>query len=248
MLNRLLIVFCALGVFVTGASAAEDKTAVELGQKISAMMPGQQLPDEVTMTPIEGLYQIRYGSQVFYVTSDARYLMQGKLIDLQARRDLTEEAKIGARKAIMDTVKEDQTLVYSPKKPKHTITVFTDIDCPYCRKIHQEVDQFNALGIKVRYMLYPRAGMGSPSYNKSVSVWCAKDRNTALTTAKNGGTVESKTCENPVAAHMLIGEQIGVTGTPAIVLEGGELIPGYRPAAELARVLDQLAASETAGK
>ncbi|MCK5921554.1 MAG: thioredoxin fold domain-containing protein, partial [Methylococcales bacterium] len=115
-------------------------------------------------------------------------------------------------------------------------------DCPYCRKMHDDMKGYNDAGIAIRYMLYPRAGVKSPSYDKVVSVWCADDRKEAMTKSKNGEEIEAKTCENPVEEHMAIANQIGVTGTPAIVLESGQLMPGYVPPKDLSKALDQIAA------
>jgi thiol:disulfide interchange protein DsbC len=129
-------------------------------------------------------------------------------------------------------------VIFAPEEYDHTITVFTDIDCGYCRKLHNEIDAFMAEGIRVRYLFYPRAGLGSPSYQKAVSVWCADDRKQALTDAKAGEPLPEKSCENPVADHMALGEAMGVTGTPAILLENGQLVPGYVPAKRMAAILN----------
>lgn len=236
LLATLIVVVVATPLY------AEDKIVAELKDKLAALVPGQT-PDSVAPSPIAGLYQIRYGTQVIYVSSDGRYVLEGSLLDLKERRNLTEEARSGARKEVMDAMGEEKMIVFAPEKTKHTITVFTDVDCPYCVKLHKEMAEYNAAGIKVRYVLYPRAGVGSPSYQTSVSVWCADDRQDALTRAKNREPVESKTCDNPVVEHLQLGRAVGVSGTPAIVLEDGEMIPGYRPARELGPLLDQRAAA-----
>jgi thiol:disulfide interchange protein DsbC len=130
-------------------------------------------------------------------------------------------------------------IVFSPASPKHTITVFTDIDCTYCRRLHNEVKQLNDLGVKVRYMAFPRAGAGSEPFSKAVSVWCAEDRQQAITDAKAGQPVPTKNCANPVQAQYEVGQTIGVRGTPAIILENGRMLPGYVPAPELVQQLDE---------
>jgi thiol:disulfide interchange protein DsbC len=128
-------------------------------------------------------------------------------------------------------------LIFSPDKPTHTITVFTDIDCGYCRKLHHEMADYHAKGIRVRYLMFPRSGVNSPSYDKAVSVWCSEDRNDSLTKAKNGKDPAPRTCDNPVQNHMAMGRSIGVQGTPSIVFEDGRVIPGYVPAERLAAML-----------
>jgi thiol:disulfide interchange protein DsbC len=139
-------------------------------------------------------------------------------------------------------VPESEMVIFGADDAKHTITVFTDIDCGYCRKLHREIDDYNKENIRVRYLFYPRAGVGSPSYDKAVSVWCADDRKQAMTDAKSGKTLESKSCDNPVKGHLVLGELMGVNGTPAIVLESGELLPGYVPAKRMAQMLNSQAA------
>jgi thiol:disulfide interchange protein DsbC len=130
-------------------------------------------------------------------------------------------------------------VVFGPEDAAHTITVFTDIDCTYCRKLHREIDQINARNIRVRYVFYPRFGPGSESWAKADAVWCSKDRQSALTRAKSGEDITADNCPTPVAEHYALGNKIGVRGTPAILMEDGELLPGYVPAAELAAYLDR---------
>ena len=135
---------------------------------------------------------------------------------------------------------EDSMIIFGKDTLKHTVTVFTDIDCGYCRKLHNEIKKYNKLGIRIRYMFYPRAGIGSDSFKKAEAVWCSKDRAKALTQAKNGIKVTSKKCDNLVAQHYAMGNLIGIRGTPALVLEDGSVVPGYIPAARLSAGLNQM--------
>jgi thiol:disulfide interchange protein DsbC len=130
-------------------------------------------------------------------------------------------------------------IAFKPKSSKHLVYVFTDIDCGYCRKLHSEIDQYLTEGIEIRYLFFPRAGEGSDSYKKAVSVWCADDRNTALTKAKRGDTIEERQCDNPVDQHLTLGTQMGAAGTPMLVTEKGNILPGYVPAGQLAKILAQ---------
>ena len=140
-------------------------------------------------------------------------------------------------------------MVFAPEKEvKHTISVFTDIDCGYCRKLHQEMAEYNKHGIKVRYLAYPRAGVGSEAYEKAVSVWCADDRQKAMTAAKTGGELKQKTCDNPVEAQFMLGQQLGISGTPALMLEDGQIFPGYVPADRLITMLDKAKQQAAAAK
>jgi len=212
------------------AKQIHERIEKELNQKVTS----------VTESVIPGVYEVVVPPKVFYLTSDGRYLLTGDVIDLEKRVNLSADRRSSARVDAIKALDESTMIVFAPKKVKHTITVFTDIDCGYCRKLHSEIDSYNKLGIKVRYLAYPRAGIGSPSYDKAVSVWCAADKAKALTEAKKGGNVPQKTCENPVAKQFEFGQEMGVNGTPAILLENGQIYPGYAPADKLITVLDQL--------
>lgn len=236
-------IFIALAITVLtqiGTAGAGDPTD-NIRLKLTALVPGMS-PDSITVTPIKGLYEVTFGAQIMYFSSDGRYMLRGNLIDIDKREDLTENTRNKARKSVMAKIKDEEMIVFSPAKPRHSITVFTDIDCPYCQKLHAEIEEYNNAGIEVRYLLFPRAGVNSPSYKKAVSVWCADDSNKALTDAKQGKKVETKTCDNPIQSQMSVAQMVGVTGTPAIIFEDGELLPGYRPVKEMSMVLDGLAA------
>jgi thiol:disulfide interchange protein DsbC len=159
------------------------------------------------------------------------------LVDIAARTDLTEAKLGGARKQALEKLGQDKMIVFKAKINKYTVSIFTDIDCGYCRKLHSEIDQYLAEGITIQYLFFPRAGKGSDSYSKAVSVWCADDRKAALTAAKKGDTPPAKTCDNPVDQHMELAEEFEVKGTPMIVSAKGTIFPGYLPAKQLAEAL-----------
>ena len=204
---------------------------------------GKILPDmeitEITPSPLAGISEVIIGSKLFYVSNDGKYLMQGSLIELATRTDLSEQRMQGIRLAVIKDIKKSDMIIFPAKDERHVITVFTDIDCGYCRKLHSEIKSYNDLGITVQYLLFPRSGPDTPSYDKAVSVWCSKDRQQALTRAKAGETLATASCDNPVRAQYVIGQQMGVRGTPAILLEDGELLPGYVPAIKLADELEK---------
>lgn len=200
------------------------------------------LPIEtIAESPIKGMYTVNLkgGQQVLHITDDGVFFIAGDLYQVTEAElvNVTESSRNGKRKELLDSLDESEMLVYAPEKRLKTVTVFTDIDCTYCRKLHQEVPALNELGIAVRYLAYPRAGISSGSYDKLVSAWCADDPQAALTDAKAGKQIPAKTCANPVAKHYRLGSSFGVNGTPALVLEDGELLPGYMPAAALAAKL-----------
>ncbi len=205
--------------------------------KIQARLPGVDA-ESVRTTPLDGLCEIAIGPQIVYVSPDAHYLLRGDIIDIQTNINLTDQRRASARARVLDALTTEDMIVFSPDKVKHTITVFTDIDCGYCRKLHREMQDLNSKGIQVQYLFFPRSGPGSASWQKAQQVWCSADRNDAMTRAKNGENVTAEACDaNPVGDHYSMGQMVGLRGTPAIVTESGELISGYLPAdAMLARL------------
>lgn len=209
---------------------------------LAAQLNGVDASD-ITDSPLAGVYEVSVGANVAYVTADGRYLLQGELYDLLTNQNLTERTRSMTRVDLLESVAPENMIVFSPEngEVKHTITIFTDIDCGYCRQFHREIEQVNALGIEVHYLFYPRTGPDTESWEKADKVWCAQDRNAALTRAKLGGNVPESSCsETPVAAHWDLGHQVGVRGTPAVYSESGEHLGGYLPPAALAERLAEL--------
>jgi len=219
-----------------GVSLAAPDSEKAIREALQAALPGV-VPDTITPSPVQGFYEVLIGPRLYYVSGDGRYLFQGSLIDLKTRVNISEERTKQVRIREVNAVGEDNMVIFAAAKPRYTITVFTDVDCTYCRKLHSEIEQYLSRGITVRYLMYPRSGLNTPSYYKAVSVWCAKDRRKALTRAKAGEKLERLDCDNPVEQHMSLGESIGIRGTPAIILDDGELLPGYVPAERLLKTL-----------
>ncbi len=232
-----------LSLFLAGAALAADAPAdggQKLRERLQILRPGIPV-QSVSPTPIAGIYALEIdGGTMFYGTEDGRYLFAGDMYEL-GDTDLINLAEAGRtvkRRELMSQVALKDMVIFSPKgETKAVVNVFTDVDCGFCRKLHQEVPQLNDMGIEVRYLAYPRAGIGSESYDRIVSAWCSKDPNTAITKLKAGQSIPSATCDNPVAAEFELGREMGVNGTPAIVLQDGRLLPGYMPADELAKTL-----------
>lgn len=201
---------------------------------------------DIKASPVAGLYELQSGLKIYYLSKDGQFLLIGNLIDIQAKKNLTEERLGGIRAEAIAAVGDDRLIAFNAEKTEHTVTVFTDIDCVYCRKFHSEMNQYNELGISVEYLFYPRTGIGSDSYKKAVSVWCNKNRHEAMTRAKAGKSIAEASCDNPVSSHFLLGNEIGVKGTPAIITESGKLLSGYVPPVNLKRELDQIKSQQTA--
>lgn len=253
MIKKLIATAILSGTVLTGivwAEAAKNAEATKsaavadnkadkikhIKSELKTMFGGEEA-DKVIESDFPGLYEVTVGTEVVYISEDTQFLFYGNLIDRKNKIDLTRRAKDAAekayaatRKATMDKQDATKTIDFKAKDEKYVLNVFTDIDCPYCLKLHNEVPALNKEGITVKYYLFPRSGINSPSYKKAVSAWCADDNKDALTKAKNRQAIPSKECENPVAAQYNLGQEIGVTGTPALVTEKGTLIPGYMPA------------------
>lgn len=201
-------------------------------ESAAELIPGL-MPEKIEATPIKGLYLISFGSQIIYISRDGRYVVAGDMIDIKSGRNLAEEVRSLTRMKLIDDLNESDMVVFTPEVVSSTITIFTDITCPYCVKLHNEIEELLSGGVKVRYLGYPRAGLSSSSNDILVSVWCSTDREQAMTDAKAGRRIEELICQTPIASHMLTAEKMGVRGTPTIVLQNGELIPGYVPSPEL---------------
>ena len=236
-INRVLIV---LAVCLSVSPVyAEDKDLEVAKKNIVKNFKGIN-PQNIFHSPIPGLYEVSKPPRFFYVSADGRYVIDGDLIEKSTKRNISEAPRNKSVAAAMNAMEEDSMIIFGDKSLKHTVTVFTDIDCGYCRKLHNEIKKYNELGIRIRYMAFPRAGIGSPSFKKIEDVWCSKDRKKAMTRAKNGQPVKSIKCKNPVTTHLSLVYMMGINGTPALVLEDGQIVPGYIPAARLAKALNQM--------
>jgi len=218
-------------------AAYADKNAVK---KVLKEMVPTLTNEDIKPSEISGIYEVIVGANMLYVSEDGKYLIQGRMFDLEGKKDLTEEKLSGARAVLINAVSKDDMIIFKAPEQRYAINVFTDIDCGYCRKLHSEIDQYLAEGITVQYLFYPRAGKGSGSYKKAVSVWCADDRKAALTAAKASKKAPpEKNCTNPVDKHLALGEELDVRGTPMMITAKGTVFPGYMPAKKLVQALRQ---------
>ena len=224
-----------------GAAQAADTPAQAAARKALADLVPQAKVDAVETAPMPGFQQVIVGGQLVYVSDDGKYIMQGKLFDTGSQRDLTGMRLAVDVKKKLDAVPAAKRIVFAPAgKPQYKITVFTDLDCGYCRKLHSQIAAYNQRGIEVDYLFFPRSGVGTPSFDKAVSVWCADDRKEAFTAAKAGKDPAPKKCENPVSEQFALGMQVGVSGTPTILAPDGSKIGGYLPPDDLLAKLQAL--------
>ncbi|OEC37416.1 thiol:disulfide interchange protein DsbC [Pseudomonas cuatrocienegasensis] len=231
-----LFAVAALGLASSIVLAADPDQAIR--KNLQSIQP--DLPIEaIAESPMPGVYQVQLtGGRQLYASADGQFLLQGYLFQFKDGKavNLTEQEEGRGIAKVIDAIPAKDMVVFGADKPKTHITVFTDTDCGYCQKLHSEVPELNRLGVEVRYVAFPRQGLNSPAAQELVNVWCAKDKQSAMNRAKNRQSVDTAQCDNPVAKQYELGQMIGVSGTPAIVLANGKMIPGYQPAPQLAKL------------
>ena len=228
--------------FAAGTPEARVRDALR------ALNPRIQV-ESIDKAPIPGFREVIAGGQVIWVSDDGKYLIQGDLFDIAARKDLGDEAMAKVRRQVLATLPEADRIVFAPAgATKHTVVVLTDVECGYCRKFHTDIAEYTKRGIRVEYLAFPRAGIGSPDYRKMVAVWCAPDRRKALTDAKNDRAVQQAACpRSPVDMQYNAGLRMGLEGTPMILTLDGHQLGGYLPPDTLLERLDALAKDKKAG-
>lgn len=227
-----------------------DGTPDALVRDVLKQLNSQVSIERIGPAPMPGFREVVAGGQVLYVSDDGKYLFQGGLLDVAKRKDMAETAMAKLRKEVLKTLPMSDRIVYSPAgTPKHTVVVLTDTECGFCRKFHNDMAEYTKRGIQVEYLAFPRAGIGSKDFNEMVSVWCAVDRNKAMTDAKNGRTVPAKSCPNPVTMHYAAGRRMGLEGTPMLLTTDGQLLGGYLAPDALLQRLEKIEAerAETRG-
>lgn len=236
-ISILRIVFSAFLLIILGSTAvASEKDLKQVKADLVRAFP-ELATSIVKPAPVPGLYEIEFDAKIFYTTEDGKYLIMGDLVEVGTRQNITESRRAAHRLQVLDSVGEENMIVMGPAKPRRTLTVFTDVECPYCAKFHLDVPELNRAGVKVRYLFYPREGLASESYKKSVAVWCDVDRVKSIGIAKAGGKLNMKTCANPVEKHYLLGAKLEIRGTPTLFFDDGKIIPGYVPAPRLIEML-----------
>ena len=217
--------FCLTALLACMQLDAGDLTVEQAERFVGRSFPNAEVA-AVNTTAVPGIYEVFVDSSIYYLTKDGRFLFSGTLYDLETQVDLTEKAYSSMRLKIVDRIGNEQLITFAPDKYKYTINAFTDVNCPYCRKFHTQVERLNAMGVRVNYLLV--AFLGEDSAKAARNVWCSDDPRSALSRAKQGAALPDKTCSNPVDQHARLAEIVGVRGTPAFLFENGELINGYQ--------------------
>jgi len=243
MKRKLLYIFLLLNIhpILAGESSITDNSETsqmnEIQENKSRLLaelfdvfPGDK-DAKITESSIQGLYTVSIGSQVFYMSQDGKFILRGDIYDTESGTNLTERERTSVREDFLNQLDEEEMVIFTPDDFQHTVTVFTDVDCGYCRKFHSEIDEVMAQGIRVRYLFFPRTGPDTESWEKAEKVWCSQDRQSAITRAKQGKNLKAKVCsDTPVQKHYSLGQAFMVQGTPTMVTDKGKIIIGYMPA------------------
>ena len=233
--SRIIVLLCAL--MVLPLSAADDDIS-KLKQRLSSMFPSDTAYN-ISKTPVPGLFEVDFGDSFVYITADGQYAVKGDIINMVTNVNLSDLKRADGRLKTMEDITQKDVITYPAKNKKTSMTVFTDIDCSYCRKLHSDMRGYNERGIEIRYVFYPRAGLGSNSHQKATSVWCADDQRKALDNVKGGRRIEKLECDTPIIKHIEVANKLGISSTPTLMLEDGTVMPGYIPPGRLAAILKQ---------
>ncbi len=225
--------FALMSSWVAGADEKEEN----LKKNLEAVLSQGMVVESIEPSPMPGSYIVKVNGQTIFATSAGDYLMIGEIYDSVREVNLGEELRAIDMVRAIESIPESEMILMGEATGR-TVTVFTDIDCTYCRQFHRTVPELQNRGLTVRYLMFPRAGLQSASYDKAVSVWCSPNQAESMTVAKSGGAVEPLTCDNPVAQQYALGQQIGVRGTPTIILDNGQVIPGFVDMDELLKLAD----------
>lgn len=240
----LLLLVPLLAACSAPAPTAQDASQKSIRTNLEKILPAGRHIEAMHPSPAPTLTEVVVDGRIAYVTADGKYLLQGPLVELSTQKNLTDVAEAALRRAELERIGDDRKITFAAAHPKYRVTVFTDVECGYCRKLHEQIAEYNAAGITIDYLLYPRAGAGSSAYETSVHVWCAADRRQALTDAKQDQLVAPANCPNPIDANITLGHRFGFPGTPAMFAPNGTLLGGYLSPTELRARLDELAREE----
>jgi thiol:disulfide interchange protein DsbC len=225
-MNKLYI-FCIL--LLSSSLLTADEEIIK--SKLKNVLPADTVIESIEPSLFKGVYKVYYGDlQPIYVSKDGNFFIFGDMYKINGQRieNITDQEKRDVRVQIINKMPVEEFISFKANNELHVVTIFTDVDCGYCRKLHNQISEYNDLGISVRYAAFPRSGIGTEAFSKMVGAWCSNNPKKSLTSLKNNKKIDLSICDNqPVSKHYVIGQRIGVTGTPAIFTASGEIIPGY---------------------
>ena len=220
-------------IFSVSVSASQDN----IREGLKNILPDGAVIELIEPSPIPGIYAVYYGDlQPIYVTQDGSFFIYGDIykININSISNITEKSVAERRKLILQNIPSEELISFKSSNEQFSVIVFTDVDCGYCRKLHNQIDEYNSLGISINYAAFPRSGIGTSAFTKMVGAWCSDNPKDSMTKLKNNSTLDISFCENqPVSKQYIIGKKLGVDGTPAIFSMDGEIFPGYIEPEEL---------------
>ena len=223
-----------LTALLISASATAMASDAEIKSKLQALGAKNI---EVKDSPVKGLKTAVTDQGILYVSENGQYVLQGKMYELTNKGPVDVAGKLLADKV---NALKNEMIIYPAKNEKYVVTVFMDITCHYCHILHQQLKEYNDLGITVRYLAFPRAGMNETA-RQMEAIWTSKDPVFALNEAEKGNLPKELKAPNIVKRHYDLGVQLGVQGTPSIVTSTGELIGGYLKPKDLLAALKESA-------
>jgi len=220
-------------IFSVSVSASQDN----IREGLKNILPDEAVIELIEPSPIPGIYAVYYGDlQPIYVTQDGSFFIYGDIykININSISNITQKSVAERRKLILENIPSEELISFKSSNEQFSVIVFTDVDCGYCRKLHNQIDEYNSLGISINYAAFPRSGLGTSAFTKMVGAWCSDNPKDSMTKLKNNSKLDISFCENqPVSKQYIIGKKLGVDGTPAIFSMDGEMFPGYIEPEEL---------------
>ena len=208
-----------------------------ISAKLENILPADAVIESIEPSIFDGIYKVYYGDlQPIYVSQDGNFFIYGDMYQINSNRiiNITNEETKSRRVDLLSSIPSNELIIFKSKNEISAITVFTDVDCGYCRKLHSQISEYNKVGITVKYAAFPRSGIGTQTFTRMVGAWCADDPKKVMTDLKNDKKLNLDFCDDqPIAKHYVIGQKLGISGTPAIITPDGELIPGYVSPEEL---------------
>ena len=230
-MQKLLILF--ISIFTLSISTSEDN----IRESLKNILPDGAIIESIEATPIEDMYAVYYGDlQPIYVTKDGSFFIYGDIYKINSNSisNITDESIAERRKIILKDIPLNELISFKSKNEQFSVIVFTDVDCGYCRKLHNQINEYNKLGISINYAAYPRSGLGTSAFTKMVGAWCSDDPKGSISKLKNNKNLDLSFCDSqPVSKQYVIGQKLGVNGTPAIFSMDGDMFPGYIKPKEL---------------
>ena len=235
-MRGLSILLVALLAASSYAGDAPADVAKSIAANLKQRYPATRI-DQVVPSPLPGIYEVVMGRNVAFSDAEGRYFIFGHLYDMQSQRDLTAERKEALAKIDWSVLPLENSIKFVSGKGERVLAVFSDPDCPYCKKVEAELAKLD--NVTIYLFPFPIQSLHPNAVAKSTVIWCAKDRAQTWRDVLAGGKLVGKgDCENPIAANVALAERLGINGTPTLIARDGRLLPGAATADRISTWLD----------